>query len=402
MPITGVLAATSLAGPLFLQKLEVDLTPPERLPLGGYTARDDKLSEPGGERLVARVFVLNSGKVKVALVVCDLLTMPDSLYREVEKRLPSDLQLFLAATHTHSAPDSQMLNDRMTFKIPGIASFQRRWLDWYADRIAAGVQIASSLKPKELKSIEDVEFEAPLNRGRRPSARPDATVTVLEADRVPMLFEYAAHPVFYGPERMQTSEDWPGAVSRSLGCVSLVGAIGDVSPHAEGATPEQEIVHFATRMVLGFRANRDHAKPLWSAGKPFDFVREPVELGTVHAHPTMGRAYKVPQVMAEAIVSKFAPTSSSITAIRLGKLAIIGVPGEPTSHLGRTIKAYGLEQGFTSVLVISHVNGWMGYILDRADYDQGGYEATLSFYGREEGEKVVLAAEKAIRRLARE
>jgi hypothetical protein len=55
--------------------------------------------------------------------------------------------------------------------------------------------------------------------------------------------------------------------------------------------------------------------------------------------------------------------------------------------------------GFSSVLVCSHVNGWMGYILDPEDYDRGGYEATLSFYGREEGTKVVDAAVAALKAL---
>ena len=48
-------------------------------------------------------------------------------------------------------------------------------------------------------------------------------------------------------------------------------------------------------------------------------------------------------------------------------------------------------------MVCSHVNGWMGYILAPEDYDRGGYEATLSFYGREEGTKVVEAGIKALK-----
>ena len=65
----------------------------------------------------------------------------------------------------------------------------------------------------------------------------------------------------------------------------------------------------------------------------------------------------------------------------------------------RQIRDAGLRMGFKSVLVCSHVNGWMGYILDAADYERGGYEATLSLYGREEGSKVVQSGINALRAL---
>ncbi len=64
--------------------------------------------------------------------------------------------------------------------------------------------------------------------------------------------------------------------------------------------------------------------------------------------------------------------------------------------MGRQIVEAGHKLGLSDVLVLSHCNGWMGYILDPKDYDSGGYEATLSFYGREEGEVVVKTAVKAL------
>lgn len=394
----GLLAAVS-AGSLLIRTGEVDITPDVPLPLGGYTARGSKLSEPGGEPLKARILELETGGKKVAIVACDLLTIPDSLYREVRARIPKDIELMLCATHTHCAPDSQMLNDRMTFSVPGIASFRRQWLDWYANHIARGVNSTIRSLGGHSEFVSCAEFQASLNRGRRRDAVPDESADLLTSRGGNLLFTYSAHPVFFGPERLQTSGDWPGEVSRKLGCPVVVGAIGDVSPKADGVTPEARIANFARTLQMRMLISSQAPLGVWRVGEPLRMARETIELPAVTAHPTMGKAYGVPQKMAEAIVQKFAPTSANITALRLGKLAIVGVPGEPTSHLGRAIKAYGLQLGFSRVLVISHVNGWIGYILDRADYDQGGYEATLSFYGREEGEKVVDAARKALRRL---
>jgi hypothetical protein len=134
---------------------------------------------------------------------------------------------------------------------------------------------------------------------------------------------------------------------------------------------------------------------------PFRWSSHPISFDKVTAHPDFAKRNRIPDVLAQSIVRQFAPTEGSISALRLGKLAVVGVPGEPTSHLGRQIRDYGRSIGFKYVLVCSHVNGWMGYILDPMDYDRGGYEAMLSFYGREQGFKVVEAAKKALSELAR-
>src|SRR5512141_466792 len=138
----AVLAASLALAPqgLSLGRSRVDITPPEPLPLGGYTARGSKSLVPGGDPLYVRTLLLSGSGNVVAIVSVEALTVPESLVREVKERIPSGITLFLSATHTHSAPDSQMLNDRMTFSIPGIASYKSKWLDWYADKIAACIQ----------------------------------------------------------------------------------------------------------------------------------------------------------------------------------------------------------------------------------------------------------------------
>lgn len=415
-----LLALVSLASALFQTQLtirtaKVEITPPEPLPLGGYTARQGRVMDAGGDPLYARCILFSSGDWKVALVSAEMLTIPDSLAREVRKHIPPDIHLFLAATHTHSAPDSQMLNERMTFSIPGIATYKSRWLRWYAEKIAQCVEEAT--KPPVWASIAHIdrlytdEFAIPLNRGRREGADPDVTATVLyehlrslRAMNMPLIAEYAAHPVFFGAERNQTSGDWPGRLSAHYeeryhvdAMDTLVGAIGDVSPRADGATPEARIGNFVSRFETEQRAARD--EPVWHPGDALADVSEPIHLDPVTPHPKFGADYKIPQALAQTLAEKFAPNEASITAIRFGSLAIVGIPGEPTSHLGRRIREAGIAMGFRSVLVISHVNGWIGYILDARDYAQGGYEADLSFYGPREGDRVVDAVLEALKKL---
>ena len=395
------LALGLLQSSAVIRRASVELTPNEALPLGGYTARGGKMVEPGGEALHARVTVLEQGSTKIAVVAVDMLTIPESLKREVSNKVPKDIRLFLIATHTHCAPDSQMLNDRMTFAIPGIASFKSRWLAWYAEHISAGIQAALQSKARPVEMWETGTSMLALNRGRRIGALPDATGTlisaVLSARREPLWFHYAAHAVFWGPERLTTSGDWPSAVTGKLGADVLVGAIGDVSPAASGTDPEQRIANFAQTVAHKLDPQLD---AILSNRSRISWVEVPIALDKQAPHPEFAKTNHIPEPLAQSLVDKFAPKEATISAFRIGKIAFVGVPGEPTSHLGRRIRDFGRNLGFDHVLVCSHVNGWMGYILDARDYARGGYEATLSMYGPGEGDKVVEAGKEALRRLA--
>lgn len=390
LPVFLALSAFSV------QRAEIDLTPPELLPLGGYTARGGKLAEAGGESLSARVAILDHDGVRIALVSVEMLTIPESLHDEVQKRIGLGLSLFIVATHTHCAPDSQMLNSRMTFSIPGIAGYRPRWLQWYADRIALAIKTAAE---------EQGEFGDPgyamtvvnLSRGRRKFAMPDPYATEFRLQGAPVFTTYAAHATFHDSDRLRTSGDWPGSVARVREALVFPGAIGDVSPASEGESAEARITSFAKTLD----AKLAQAKVHELIHGELRFVREPIRLSKAAPHPEFAKANGIPEPLAQSLVDKFAPPSADITAFRIGKLAVVGVPGEPTSHIGRKIRDAGRNLGFDWVVVCSHVNGWMGYILDPEDYARGGYEATLAMHGIDAGTRVVDAGIEALRKLAR-
>ncbi len=393
--------------PLTVSRALVELFPPERLPLGGYTARGGKLMDEGGDMIFSCAAVLSQGSTKLVVVSCEMLTIPESLTREVAKRIDPHAHLFLIATHTHCAPDSQMLNDRMTFSVPGIASFKSRWLDFYADRIAEGIKKAESAEPITVKAWQVRTTHIPLNRGRRKGAWPDTTATLVsaldqEGKSSNLWFNFAAHAVFHGPERNRPSGDWPGRIALATGADVLVGAIGDVSPavlaESKGESADDKITDFTLAMTARLKAAVVQMMPV---APRIGWVTESIPLAKPVPHPDFAKSNRIPEALAQMLVEKFAPPQANISAFRLGKIAVVGIPGEPTSHLGRQIRDYGRRLGFTTVWVCSHVNGWMGYILGPDDYDAGGYETTLSFFGREEGNKVVNAAERALDQLAR-
>lgn len=383
-----VAALLCLAEPLFVRSSQVSIVPPEPLALGGYTARKDALFEPGGDDLFARSVVFSQGKTQVALVSVEMLTVPESLAEKVRGLVPKDVQLMMVATHTHCAPDSQMLNNRMTFRIPGISVYSRKWEAWYAEKIAASVNTAltSSAVPAESESTWSKVVEG--NRGRRAAAEPDKVSRNLSLGGVRLL-NYSAHATLHDESFLKLSGDWPGEAMKTKGVVVLPAAIGDVSPVSEGEDAAQQCRHLANALLSQEgveRSTLEHPE--------MSFARVPIELGQPTPHPEFAKSNGINDGLAKLLVGRFSPASAELTGLVIGRTLIVGVPGEPTSELGRRIQAAGKAAGFDDTWVVSHCNGWVGYILMPEDYDRGGYEASLAMHGRDLALRVIDSAQK--------
>jgi len=395
--------------PLEIREATRNITNPRRLPLGGYTERGNKIDLPGGEPLYARVIALQQGKLRVVIESAEMLTIPNSLREAVQKKIPKDVFLLLCATHTHCAPDSQMLNSRMTFSIPGIATFKHNELAWYSQKLADAILDALRSKPQIITKVTSTSWQAPCNRPRRKFAIPDQTAYWirfwLKSGRTTGFFWYSAHPTFYDSDEMQTRGDWPGRVNQ-LAYLALIGPIGDVSPVAsayknqpglDNAPAAAKISRFWQAMLSPLKSGHAKNRTLWERNGCLLTGEDVMSLRDPSPHPDFAKTYKIPEVLAKLLVKKFAPESGLISSISLGKLCIVGIPGEPSSAIGREIETFGHRSGFSTTLVLSHCNGWIGYILLPDDYNRGGYEALLNFYGQFEGTYVVNEADNLIR-----
>ncbi|MBS1723747.1 MAG: hypothetical protein JSS66_12430 [Armatimonadetes bacterium] len=386
MVLSGL--AYALLG-LTVRVAKVDLTPPEPLPLGGYTARKGAVMEPGGQRLYARAVDFNGD----TLVALDMLTVPGGFTQQV-RSLVGDDRFVLIATHTHCAPDSQMLNPKMTFQVPGIASYSPFWSAWYADEVAYAIDRARSAAPRMVTKLGLSTGQARLNHGRRPDAVPDRTAWLLESGGTPLLASYPAHATFHDESWNKTDGDWPGVLAKRLDAPVIPAAIGDLAPEAPGKTPVEKCAKFVEKFLASVLkseprtvAGREDAPKLW---------REEVRLDPPKPHPGFAKAYGVPDALAQVLVTRFAEGSAAVTFFKVGNFLLIGVPGEPTAELGRRIGAIAATKGFPHALVASHADGWVGYVLMPEDYDRGGYEATLSFNGRETAQRMLEAVERGL------
>ncbi|MBL8068712.1 MAG: hypothetical protein JNM28_09705 [Armatimonadetes bacterium] len=382
--------AMALALPAYgLQAYNQPLIPPAALPLGGYTERGDRLCEPGGQPLASHTLILSQGGKQVALVALEGLTVPESLYREVRRR--AEMPVFLVATHTHCAPDTQMLNERMTLRIPGIAPFKREWLDWYSLKIAGGIAIAGQQAKLE-SELRFGQAKAGLARPRRQGTTVTNLLTVIQDDQgSAKLIVFGAHATCHGPDTVVADGDWPGRLMNMTGGLVFPGAIGNASPNIDGPDGDAKAGDFARLLSQIPTPDRTRLDGL-------GYWEEPIRLDPVKPHPDFAKDYKINDALAQIAVSKFAPQQANLSAVVLGELILLGVPGEPSGDLELQIQAAAKSRGYACA-VVSHCNGWIGYILTPGDYDRGGYEATLSFHGRETGQRLFEASERLFARL---
>jgi hypothetical protein len=87
----------------------------------------------------------------------------------------------------------------------------------------------------------------------------------------------------------------------------------------------------------------------------------------------------VPVVFDERMFNRDIPAQ----ALRLGDVCLVAVPGEPLTHVGLGLKAAARARGFARPVVVGLSNDHIGYVADPVQYDRGGYEAMMTFFGRE-------------------
>ena len=107
MTIVGAPAKQTAAPPLQAGLAEVEITPPIGYRMDGYFT--ERLSTGVKDPLMAKALVFQQGDTKTALVVCDLLGVPQTLTREVRARAAARTgipaaNIAVTATHTHTGP----------------------------------------------------------------------------------------------------------------------------------------------------------------------------------------------------------------------------------------------------------------------------------------------------------
>jgi len=85
-----------------------------------------------------------------------------------------------------------------------------------------------------------------------------------------------------------------------------------------------------------------------------------------------------------------------LTGVRIGDVALIGLPGEPFTDIGIGIKK---AEGYKMIMPCSLTNGNEGYFPMKSAFDEGGYEARTSNYKGDVADKMIAGAKELLAEL---
>jgi len=422
----------------------VKITPPSGTPMAGYYyARG---SEDVLDDLYAKAAVLDDGSTKVALVVCDLITLPRKTVLEARQFIEQQTgipgrHVMISATHTHTGPT--LARDSVRDNQDGGSSdpSQKYTLE-LPSRIAQAVTEANGkltgVRVSYTKEHEDrlsfcrrfwmKDGTVGWNPGKlnpniiRPVSPIDPEVGVVyfeTTDKKPLLtyVNFALHADTTGGSKI--SADYPGALARGLAdykgpdmtTIFANGACGNLN-HTN--------VKWAARQSSPAEANR---LGMILAGAVFKAYMDlkPVGDTTLHVRSqvlqlpppkvTTEEVQEAKAIVEKKDKAKFmeqvkaykvldvdkrggTPLEVEVQVITMGDtLAWVSLPGEIFVELGLSIKA---ASPFAQTHIAELANGSIGYIPNRSAYAEGNYEVVSARCAEGSGEMLVQTAVKML------
>ena len=388
------------------------ITPPVGTSLAGYF--HDRVSTGVHDDLLAKALVLDNGRKKVAIVVCDLLWIQGEQVRRVRELalkaagIPPE-NIMISCTHTHTGPETRVKRPM----VPINEAYIERLPQLIADSI---IRAEANLQPAVIRLGE--EFEDRLSFNRRflmkdgsvafnpgkmnpdiigPVGPTDPQLNVLRVDHedgspMAIIANFSMHPdVMTGCE---ISADFPGESSRLLSSfyeskpmvMYMQGACGnlnqiDVSSSTNQNGPK-EVMRLSRILAGKSLAASELSQPmscedLGSISRELGIKYHPLteELKT-KAEETRKKAKPndFEKAQAELIASYELDGKTAaveVQAIRIGDTAVVGVPGEYFVEYGLNIKQWS---PFDQTFIAELANAAFGYIPTLDAFYPGTYE----------------------------
>lgn len=437
----------------------VNVTPATGIGIAGYF--QTRIADGVLDELELNALALACGEKRVVLLSMDHLGMERDVILDYKKHisevtgLPEEA-IYIHGTHTHTAPflskdtDDIRIREYDKFvcgKMADAAMFALEDLKpakmgWGIGN-APGVAFVRRFRMKDgsVKTnpgVNNPDILAPIGDV-------DERVTVLRFDRENaeslVLVQFADHPDTVGGNKL--SADWPGflrkTVEKSLDhvkCIFFNGAQGDVNHvkvFPKGGDLNDMFMDFDDvsrgygharyigRVVAGgvlqiydkvkyvdvddLRYMQRTINVPSNMPKPED-MKEAHRINDLH---NAGKDDELPYegMMLTTIVAEAArmvrlehgPESfgMELSAIAVGDIAFIGIPGEPFTNIGRALKE---TSGWEVVIPTCLTNGSEGYFPMKDAYDEGGYEARSSHFRSGVAELIIENGKELLQDLA--
>lgn len=407
----------------FAGSYSIDITPDVKvkpIPLNGYG--DRKKAPAGGvhDKLFAKVLFMESidkqsGKHSRAVIVTTDLCMVNQFMREaVLKKVVhlgvNDSNFFFTATHTHSAPAG--LDPRFPFEIV-MGRYDVQLFDFVVEKISEAIMRAQeNLTPAQISvSQKEVSHLVRNRRARGYDYRTrrfsdgaehgevDALMSMVKVSSedgkpLALLVVYGVHPTILGPDNFLISADWPGVLQRELekrighGIAMFAnGAEGDQAPVSTNESDDFKWMEWYGKAVT------EEAWHLYNASQ---LVEEPIIASATNRQSLprfrapMAKWLPLPKLLTQSIANH-----ALCMVLKIGSITLIGLPGEPLHHVGIELRQKVKRDGTINPIIVGLANDWIGYIADSQTYDEGGYEADMTFFGRKEASVIIFSAMRA-------
>jgi neutral ceramidase len=441
-PIAALLVAISSTVPATAQDLKAGaaaeiLSADDAMVIGGGIGPGKARGQEGELRASALV-IEDARRHRVALVACDVLMIErdvlDRAARRIEQvaGIPFD-HVLINATHTHHAPTTVTIHGyqrdeaftrQVEEKIVQAAAKAAGRLTPVTFLFRLGEESSVGKNSRLLLRDGTIYWVGTYEDAVRPTGPFDPELPVLAFRRrdgglEAALFNHSTHtigtqkpgvrsPSFYGLAAQELEKEKGGSF------LFFEGASG--STHNLDVAP----VEAAYRIRQAVATALDAAQP-----RPVDEVvaiRKEITVKVRHFDEAEDQravsAYCAKRIkdpaMARSVIETFramrgqvAPRQGEsrktwVQAVRIGDVAIVGVPGEFFTTLGQEIKR---RSPFRNTFVFELANDYIGYIPDQAGFDRGGYQTWTglhSYLERGTGETIVSEAVGLLGRLHRD
>lgn len=410
--------------PLRVGAASVDLHADDSMVIAGGITAGKVQGQEGRLRCIATV--LDQGDTRLAIVACDVLMLTrqslDPVVDEIESTLgiPKG-HVLINCTHTHHAPSTMRIHDygpdaAFTAQVQkAIVAAVRQALAGMVEcrfHFALGEERTVGQNSRMLLDDGQIYWIGPRTNFVRATGPFDTELPVLGFKDLKdswraILFNHSTHSIgwrspgkrsasIYGLATQDLEQEFGGVVT------FLEGASG--STHNLGLTGEECIrrVTAAVKETMAAATPRSVDR-LAAARKEFTFrVRHFDEAAEAAAVERYCRKYAPggAQVIMNVFRNMRAELASQqgqvrttwVQAMRIGDVAIVGVPAEYFTQLGIDIKN---RSPFRHTYIAELANDWIGYLPNYEGHKLGGYQVWTGYHSYAEpgtGEKIADAA----------
>lgn len=378
-------------GTLMAGIAKIDITPSIPVKLYGYSSRKN-YSEGIHDPLSARVVIFENNRKRFVLVSSDLGSFGREVFPVVQQNICDRFkleksELFLSVVHSHSSPVLALKAEKGD---PNNVEYTRILMDKlntviseaFENMIPVTTGLGTGSSPVGANRRE-MKPDGSIALGRNPYGITDKEVLVMkittpEGIPVGALFDYATHATSLGPSNLEVSGDVLGLSAQFA--EKILGK-EVISPVFAGASGNIDPWY---RVLPGF-----NNEPGW--------IPEPVLLGTLLGEEVVHVFRDIKDVVPGGEINTSFETLEcpgrkradnkneqsqpekvpvNIIAASIGRdVAFVGFSLEMFTEIGMEIKK---ASPFKYTFVITHCNGYSGYIAPAEHYKEGGYEINTS------------------------